>query len=247
MAQLQLLMTALIATFRDMVPILVTIGTFQLLVLGSVPENPLQLALGLLAVLIGLTLLIRGLEMSLFPLGEALADAMACQGHPLWLIGFAFALGFGSTVAEPALAAVAAEAAAAMVDDPDFPASEAQLTAITVQIRYGVAMGLGFALMLGVWRILRGWPLIWLVLPAYGIIALVALVSDAPIVAIALDAGTAATSIINIPLMMALGIGLAAVLRSRSALVDGFGMVVLASLAPMLVFLAVAFVLVPGG
>jgi hypothetical protein len=84
------------------------------------------------------------------------------------------------------------------------------------------------------------------VLPGYGVIALVTLVSDAPFVAIALDAGTAATSAINIPLMLALGIGLAGVLRSRNPLMDGFGMVVLASLAPMMLFLAAAFLLVPG-
>jgi len=246
MAQLRSLIVALNATFRDMVPILVTIGVFQAVVLGKIPENPFVLLVGLFAILIGLTLLVRGLEMSLIPIGEALADAITRSGNPAWLMGFAFALGFGSTAAEPALAAVAAEAAAAMVGDPDFPASEEQLAVLAVQIRYGVAIGLGLALMLGVWRILKGWPLIWLVLPGYGAIALVALVSDAPFVAVALDAGTAATSAINIPLMMALGIGLASVLRSRSALVDGFGMVVLASLTPMLTFLIAAFLLVPG-
>lgn len=247
MTQLRPLILALVATLRDMLPILLTIGLFQVLVLGRWPEDPLALLAGMVAVLIGLTLLVRGLEMSLFPIGEALADAMARYGHPAWLMGFAFALGFGSTVAEPALAAVAAEAANAMVADPGFPATEAQRAALALQIRYGAAVGLGLALMLGVWRILKGWPLIWLVLPGYGAIALVAVVTDAPFVAVALDAGTAATSTINIPLMLALGIGLASVLRSRSALVDGFGMVVLASLTPTLLFLGAAFLLVPGG
>jgi hypothetical protein len=247
MPHLHALATALIATLRDMLPIVLTMALFHALVLGAVPQNPAGLVLGFLAVLVGLTLLVRGLEMSLFPIGEALADAMARHGHPAWLMGFAFALGFGSTVAEPALAAVAAEAAAAMVADPEFPALEAQRAALALQIRYGVAFGLGLALMLGVWRILKGWPLIWLVLPGYGVIALVALLTDAPFVAVALDAGTAATSAINIPLMLALGIGLGSVLRSRNALVDGFGMVVLASLTPMLGFLATAFLLVPGG
>jgi hypothetical protein len=246
MIQLRSFLTALVTTLRDMVPILVTIGAFNVFVLGTLPENPGALILGLVAVLVGLTLFVRGLEMSLFPIGEALVDTMTRRGHPVWLMGFAFALGFGSTAAEPALAAVATKAAEAMVGDPGFPASEVQLTALAAQIRYGVAVGLGLALMLGVWRILKGWPLIWLVLPGYGVIALVTLVSDAPFVAIALDAGTAATSAINIPLMLALGIGLAGVLRSRNPLMDGFGMVVLASLAPMMLFLAAAFLLVPG-
>ena len=246
MVPLRSLLTAVLVTFRDMVPMLVTIGAFRLFVLGDAPLDPVGLLLGLIALLVGLTLFVRGLEMSLFPIGEALADAMARRGHPAWLMGFAFALGFGSTAAEPALAAVAAKAAAAMVGDPDFPAAEAQLSALTAQIRYGVSVGLGLALVLGVWRILKGWSLIWIVLPGYGLIAFLALVFDAPFVAVALDAGTAATSAINIPLMLALGIGLAGVLRSRNALVDGFGMVVLASLVPMLLFLMAAFVLVPG-
>jgi hypothetical protein len=244
MGQLRALASALAATFRDMAPILAILGVFQLAVLGEVPENPAALLAGLVAVLVGLTLFVRGLEMSLFPLGEALADAMARRGHPAWLMGFAFALGFGSTAAEPALAAVALTAAEAMVGDPEFPATEDQLAAIAARIRYGVAVGLGLALVLGVWRILKGWPLIALVLPGYGLVTAVALVSDAPFVAVALDAGTAATSAINIPLMLALGIGLAGVLRSRNPLVDGFGMAVLASLAPMLLFLAAAFLLV---
>ncbi|MGY6412008.1 MAG: DUF1538 family protein [Alkalilacustris sp.] len=244
MEQLRALATALGTTLRDMAPIPAVLGLFHALVLGGVPERPGALLLGLAAVLVGLTLFVRGLEMSLFPLGEALADPMARRGHPVWLMGFAFALGFGSTAAEPALAAVARTAAEAMVGDPEFPATEAQLAAIAAQIRYGVAVGLGLALVLGVWRILKGWPLIALVLPGYGLVAAVALVADAPFVAVALDAGTAATSAINIPLMLALGIGLAAVLRSRNPLVDGFGMVVLASLAPMLLFFAAAFLLV---
>ncbi|MFA7431298.1 MAG: DUF1538 family protein [Rhodospirillaceae bacterium] len=241
------LILALVATLRDLLPILLTIGIFQVLVLGSMPEDPVSLLGGLVAVLLGLTLLVRGLEMSLFPIGEALVDAMARHGRPAWLLGFAFALGFGSTVAEPALAAVASEAATAMVADPGFPATESQRAVLALQIRYGVAVGLGLALMLGVWRILKGWPLIWLVLPGYGVVALVAFFTDAPFVAAALDAGTAATSAINVPLMLALGVGLASVLRSRSPLVDGFGIVVLASLVPMLLFLAAGFLLVPGG
>lgn len=241
------LMKSLLITFRDMLPILMTIGVFQIVVLGERPEDLGMLIVGVIGALVGLTLLIQGLEMSLFPLGEALADVMARRGHPAWLLGFAFALGFGSTAAEPALAAVASEAASAMVREPGFPATEAQLAALATQIRYGVAVSLGLAMMLGVWRILKGWPVIWLVLPGYGIIALVTLVSDAPFVAVALDAGTASTSVMNIPLMMALGIGFASVLRRRDALLDGFGMVVLASLTPMLTFLAAAFLMVSWG
>ncbi|TVQ52412.1 MAG: DUF1538 domain-containing protein [Rhodobacteraceae bacterium] len=246
MGQIREMLTALRATARDMSPILAILAAFQLLVVGAPPETPGALLLGLASALVGLMLFVRGLELSLFPLGEALTDAIVRTGRPFWLLLFAFALGFGTTAAEPALAAVAGEAALAMVGDPAFPAAEAQLAALTAQIRYGVSVGLGLALTLGVWRILKGWPLMWFVLPGYGVVALVALVSDAPFVAVALDAGVAATSAINVPLMLALGIGLAGVLRSRNPLVDGFGLVVLASLAPMLLFLSAAFLLVGG-
>jgi len=221
-----------------MLPTLLTIAAFEGAVLGRIPPDIPGLALGFMAVLLGLTLMVRGLETSLFPIGEALADAMARRGHPVWLLGFAFALGFGGTVAEPALAAVAA--------DPGIPVDPGQQEALALWIRYCIAISLGLALVIGVWRTLKGWPVIWLVLPGYGLIAAVSLLSDAPVIAVALDAGTAATSIINIPLMLALGIGLASVLRSRSALVDGFGIVVLASLAPMLMFIAVALTLLGG-
>ncbi len=228
-------------------PILLTIAAFEGIVLGRIPADIPGLVIGLVAVLVGLTLMVRGLEMSLFPLGEALADAMARRGHPAWLLGFAFALGFGSTVAEPALAAVAAQAATAMAADPGIPVNPGQQEALANWIRYGIAISLGLALVVGVWRTLKGWPVIWLVLPGYGLIALVTLLSDAPVIAAALDAGTAATSVINIPLMLALGIGLASVLRSRSPLVDGFGIVVLASLAPMLMFMAVSLIFLGRG
>lgn len=236
-----------LGTLRDMMPILLTIALFEGVVLGRLTPDLPRLLIGLVAVLVGLTLMVRGLELSLFPLGEALADAMARQGHPVWLLGFAFALGFGSTVAEPALAAVAAHAAAAMTADPDIPVGLGQQEALALRIRYGIAVSLGLALVLGVWRTLKGWPVIWLVLPGYAILALVSLVSDSPVIAVALDAGTAATSVINIPLMLALGLGLASVLRSRSPLVDGFGIVVIASLAPMLSFIALALILLGGG
>lgn len=241
------LLASVLGNLRDMLPILLTIAAFEGLVLGRIPPDPVAMVLGLLAVLLGLTLMVRGLEMSLFPIGEALADAMARRGHPVWLLGFAFALGFGSTVAEPALAAVAAQAAAAMAADPGIPVSPEGQGALTLWIRYGVAASLGIALVLGVWRTLKGWPVVWLVLPGYGLISLVSLLSDAPVIAVALDAGTAATSVINIPLMLALGIGLASVLRSRSPLVDGFGIVALASLAPMLLFIAIALTFTGGG
>jgi hypothetical protein len=241
------LIAPLLGTLRDMMPILLTVAVFEGIVLGRIPPDLPNLVVGLMAVLIGLTLMVRGLEASLFPVGEALADAMARRGHPAWLLGFAFALGFGSTVAEPALAAVAAQAAAAMAADSEVDINPEEQAAIALSIRYGIAVSLGLALVMGVWRTLKGWSIIWLILPGYGLIAIVSLLSDTPAIAVSLDLGTAATSVINIPLMLALGIGLATVLRSRSPLADGFGIVVLASLTPMLVFTVVSLIAIGGG
>ena len=245
--QIRDLASAHVATLRGMLPILVTLGVFEVLILGSIPEDPVGLFASFLAMLTGLTLMIRGLGASFFPIGEALAEAIGRRGDHFWLMGFAFALGFGSTIAEPALAAVAAEAAGVMTADPLLPVTEAQRNMLALQMRYGVAVGLGLALMLAVWRILKGWAISWLVLPLYGAVGLIALVSSSPLVGVALDAGTAATSIINIPLMLALGIGVASMLRGRNALVDGFGIVALASLMPTVLFLVVALLLAPGG
>lgn len=182
-----------LGTLRDMLPILLTIAAFEGIVLGRIPPDIPGLVLGVMAVLVGLTLMVRGLETSLFPIGEALADAMARRGHPAWLLGFAFALGFGSTVAEPALGAVAAQAAAAMAADPGIPVYPGQQEALALWIRYCIAISLGLALLVGVWRTLKGWPVTWFVLLGYGLIATVSLLSDAPVIAVALDAGTAAT------------------------------------------------------
>ena len=122
----------------------------------------------LLAMLTVLTLMIRGLEASFFPIGEALAEAIGRRGDHLWLMGFAFALGFGSTISERALVAVAAEAAGVMMADPALPVTEAQRDMLALQMRYWDAFGLRVALMLAVLRILKGWAISWLVSPLHG-------------------------------------------------------------------------------
>lgn len=225
-------------TALDLAPILGIVLLFQVVVVGGLPADSGERAIGLVLLLLGLALFVRGLETSVFPLGEALAEGLARRGSIPLLVGFGFALGFGSTVAEPALALVAKEAAAVLAQE-----SAASPDVIATFLRIGVATALGFAIALGVLRILLGWPIVWLVLPGYGIAALLALLAPSALSDIAFDAGAAATSAINIPLMLALGIGLSTMIRGRDPLVDGFGLVALASLTPMLAVLLAGLVL----
>ena len=222
------------STLRDLAPILLIVGFFQAVVLRQPVDNLDQIALGFVFVLLGLTVFIRGLEMALFPLGEALANALAQRGSLILLLLFAFGLGFGTTVAEPALIAVGDEAtqvmaAAGVIED------EAATRARTSQaLRYTVAASVGTSLVLGVFRILKGWPIQWLIVGGY--VAVVALTTIAPaeIVGIAYDSGGVTTSTITVPLVTALGVGLASVIKGRNPMVDGFGLIAFASLMPII-------------
>lgn len=227
-------------TARDLAPILAVVALFQVAVVGAPPADLGERAIGLVLLLVGLALFVRGLETTLFPLGESLAEALARRGSVPLLVGFGFALGFGSTVAEPALYLVADEAAALLAQES---AAGSSPVVIKTVLRIGVATAVGFAVAIGVLRILMQWPIVWLVLPGYGLAAAIALLVPTRLSDIAFDAGAAATSAINIPLMLALGIGLAGLVRGRDPLVDGFGLVALASLMPMLAVLLAGIVL----
>lgn len=225
---------------RDLLPIILVVGFFQLVVIGQPIPNPIQILVGMLAVMFGLTLFIQGLKFSLFPMGEGLAEAFAKKGSVFWLILFAFALGFGTTVAEPALIAVAGEAAkvktaAGLLADN----IEAQ-TAYANGLRYTVATSVGCSLVLGVIRIIKGWPIHYIIIGGY--IVIVALTQFAPreIIGIAYDSGGVTTSTITVPLVTALGIGLSTVIKGRNPMIDGFGLIAFASLFP------IAFVLLYG-
>ena len=227
-------------TLRDLAPIVLIVAFFQLVVLRQPVDDLAGIAIGFLFVLIGLAVFIRGLEMALFPLGEALAHAFARKGSLVWLLSFAFALGFGTTVAEPALIAVSREAAevmaAAGVIDPG-PDSEAGYARA---LRYTVAVSVGLALVIGVLRILKGWPIHWLIIGGYAIVIGLTMIAPAEIIGIAFDSGGVTTSTITVPLVTALGVGLASVIKGRNPMTEGFGLIAFASLMP------IAFVLVFG-
>ncbi|MDD3449733.1 MAG: DUF1538 domain-containing protein [Gammaproteobacteria bacterium] len=232
--QLRILFRSLAESARDLLPIVVVIAVFQLALLRQPIPNLLDLLVGVLLVLLGLTLFIRGLEMGLFPIGETMAYAFARKGSLFWLLLFAFALGFGTTVAEPALIAVADEAAKMAAADGVIAADPAALAGYAKGLRYTVAVSVGFAIVVGVFRIIRGWPIQYLIVGGYIGVVIMTLFAPKEIVGIAYDSGGVTTSTITVPLVTALGVGLASSIKGRNPMVDGFGLIAFASLTPMI-------------
>ncbi|MDQ2088768.1 DUF1538 domain-containing protein [Marimonas arenosa] len=230
-------------TARDLAPILVIVGFFQLVVLRQPVDNLGQIAAGFVFVLLGLAIFIRGLEMALFPLGEALADALAQRGSLTLLILFAFGLGFGTTVAEPALIAVGEEATEVMAVAGVIADDESTLARTATSLRYTVAVSVGSSLVLGVFRILKGWPIQWLIIGGYIVVVALTTIAPAEIVGIAYDSGGVTTSTITVPLVTALGVGLASVIKGRNPMVDGFGLIAFASLMPIIFVLLFGLVI----
>jgi hypothetical protein len=221
-------------TLRDLAPILVVVAFFQIAVLRQPIDNFADLLVGFIFVLLGLTLFIRGLEMALFPMGEALANAFAKKGSLFWLMSFSFGLGFGTTVAEPALIAVSDEAAKVMAAGGAIEPGAENEAWYADAMRYTVAVSVGSSLILGVLRILKGWPVHWLIMSGYVIVVMMTAVAPEFIVGIAYDSGGVTTSTITVPLVTALGVGLASVIEGRNPMVDGFGLIAFASLMPII-------------
>jgi hypothetical protein len=235
------LLTALLRqagdSLRDLAPVVLVVAFFQLVVIRQpLPEglDLLDLLGGLLLVVAGLTLFIQGLQLGLFPAGENLAREFARKGSAAWLLLFAFALGFGTTVAEPALIAVAGKAATVIADAGLIEASQSSQARFTLQLRLVVAVSVGSAVMLGVLRILKGWPLHLMIIAGYALVMGLTLVAPAEIVGIAYDSGGVTTSTITVPLVTALGVGLATAIQGRNPMLDGFGLIAFASVMPIL-------------
>ncbi len=228
------LLRVYLQSFRDLAPIVIVVAFFQIVVLQQPFPNLAEMLAGLVVVTLGLTFFVRGLEMGVFPLGEAMAQAFARKGVLWALLAFAFALGFGTTVAEPALIAVTEEAAEVAAEAGYIERSEETLELYALQLRFTVALAVGAAVLLGVFRILKGWPIQWFIISGYLIV--VALTGFAPeeIIGVAYDSGGVTTSTVTVPLVTALGIGLATVLRGRNPMTDGFGLIAFASLTPII-------------
>ncbi len=227
-----------LGSVRDLVPIVLVIGFFQLVVLGQPLPILGQLVAGLVLVMLGLTLFVQGLKMGLFPIGERMAHGLARRGSGLWVLAFAFCLGFGTTVAEPALIAVALEAARAAAESGVVAPENSGIERYAAALRYTVAAAVGTSLVLGVWRIIKGWPIHYLIISGYGIVVALTLVAPDEIVGIAYDAGGVSTSTITVPLVTALGVGLASMIKGRNPMIDGFGLIAFASLLPIIFIMA---------
>lgn len=221
-------------SLRDIAPIVAVIAVFQIFVIKQPVEGFLSLLFGGLLVVVGLAFFIFGLRIALFPIGEGLAHALAKKGSAFWLFTFAFVLGFGTTIAEPALLAVAEEAAEVAVGAGVIANDEAAIENYALGLRLVVAFSVGVALLLGVFRILTNWSLPVMIIGGYVLVVFVTTIAPPDIVGIAYDSGGVTTSTVTVPLVTALGVGLASSLKGRNAMTDGFGLIAFASLTPIL-------------
>lgn len=222
----------------DLVPIILVVVFFQSVVIQQPFPELGEVIFGTLLVIVGLMVFVEGLEISLFPIGETMAYALAKKGSLFWLILFAFALGFSTTVAEPALIAVAKEAAVISSSAGLIENTQTTKDIYALGLRMSVAVSVGLAIVIGVIRILKGWPLHYLIIGGYALVMLMTIIAPREIIGLAYDAGGVTTSTITVPLVAALGVGLANVIKGRSALVDGFGLIAFASLLPMIFVMA---------
>lgn len=228
-------------TLFDVAPIVTILFFFQALVLRRPAPNPGRIALGFVFILLGLTLFLVGLQEALFPIGETMAvqltsaaledaaSAVVRWDDYLVVYAFAAAIGFATTVAEPALIAVSLKA-------EDVSGGSIAANGLRIAVAVGVAVGVA----LGCLRIVTGTPLPWYIVAAYGIVIVQTFRSSRNIIPLAYDSGGVTTSTVTVPVLAALGLGLAASVPGRNPLVDGFGLIAFASVFPIISVLAYA-------
>lgn len=242
MIQFRAFLGTLLSSLRDLLPIILVVAFFQIVVIRQPVPNLGGILYGTLLVVVGLAFFVRGLEQALFPIGESVAYAFARKANLFWLLSFAFALGFGTTIAEPALTAVAAEAAKIAAAEGHIAQQQDAMASYALGLRLTVAVAVGVAIVTGVFRILRGWPIQYLIIGGY--IGVVIMTAFAPpeIIGIAYDSGGVTTSTVTVPLVTALGVGLASSIQGRNPMIDGFGLIAFASLTPMIFVMAYGMV-----
>jgi hypothetical protein len=226
------------SSLMDLLPIILVVTFFQAVVLRQPLPQVGDVIGGTLLVIVGLMLFVEGLEMGLFPIGEAMAQALTRKGSLFWLLTFSFFLGFSTTVAEPALIAVAEEAGRVAAEGSLIGDNPQERGRYSLGLRLSVAISVGLAILIGVLRILKGWPIYYLIIGGYILVMLMTIFAPAEIIGIAYDAGGVTTSTITVPLVTALGVGLASTIKGRSPLTDGFGLIAFASLLPMIFVMA---------
>jgi hypothetical protein len=245
MGSLATLVETLLATLRDVAPIVGIIFGMQWLVIRRPIPNLKKVVMGFGFVILGLTLFLVGLEKALFPLGKLMAvqltapefihrhvasTATALQWqYYKWVYLFAFAIGFATTIAEPSLLAVAIKA------------REVSGGVISIGgLRIAVALGVAVGIALGAFRIITGTPLHYYIIAGYVVVMTQTLFAPRMIIALAYDSGGVTTSTVTVPLVTALGLGLASTVPGRSVLLDGFGLIAFASLFPISAVIAYA-------
>jgi nitrogen regulatory protein PII len=223
MTQFYFFLKLLKESFRDLIPIVLVILFFQLAILQTIPADWVPTTMGMIIVGFGLAIFLQGLEIGIFPVGEGLARDFAKSDSTFWILIFGFMIGFGTTIAEPALSVIAHKAASI---------SSGRIDEDT--LRYVVAGSVGLAILLGVYRIIKGHPIHYYIIAGY--IAVVSITFFAPteIIGLAYDLGGVTTSTVTVPLVAALGIGLASTIKGRNPMIDGFGLIAFASLTPMI-------------
>jgi uncharacterized membrane protein (DUF2068 family) len=226
--------SSMLDSVKDLLPIVVVIAFFQLIILQQPIPNFGEILTGFIFVVIGLTLFVHGLNMGLFPVGESMAYSFASKGSLFWLLTFSFCLGFGTTVAEPALIAVSSEAAIVAAGGNMIANTEESLASYAFGLRMTVAFSVGVSLVVGVLRIIKGWPIQYLIIGGYVGVVIMTIFAPKEIIGIAYDSGGVTTSTITVPLVTALGVGLASSIKGRNPMTDGFGLIAFASLLPMI-------------
>jgi hypothetical protein len=240
--QFRAFLGTLLSSLRDLLPIILVVAFFQIVVIRQPVPDLGGILLGTLLVILGLAFFVRGLEQALFPIGETVAYAFARKANLFWLLIFAFALGFGTTIAEPALTAVAAEAAKIAAADGHIAQQPASMARYALGLRLTVAVAVGVAIVAGVFRIIRGWPIQYFIMGGYIGVVIMTWFAPPEIIGIAYDSGGVTTSTVTVPLVTSLGVGLASSIQGRNPMIDGFGLIAFASLTPMIFVMAYGMV-----
>lgn len=233
---LQTIFSTVLATLTDVAPIIIILVGFQVLVLRRTLPHLRRIVAGFAYVLIGLTLFLIGLEQALFPLGETMVQQLtsaqtdaAEAGTPpgwddyLWVYVFAAAIGFATTVAEPALIAVSLKA-------EELSGGAVNAWGLRIAVAVGVAVGVS----LGAFRIVTGTPLPYYIIAGYVIVVIQTTRATKSIIPLAYDSGGVTTSTVTVPVITALGLSLASTVPGRNPLIDGFGLIAFASLFPIM-------------
>lgn len=234
-----------LSTVTDVIPIVTIIFGFQFAVLKRPVANLPKVILGFFYVIVGLSLFLLGLEMALFPLGETMAEQLTAPdfieqvrlstesvlnwADYYWVYLFAFCIGFSTTIAEPSLIAVAIKA------------NQVSGGSIRVNgLRIAVALGVAFGISLGSYRIVVGDPIHYYIIAGYVIVVIQTFYAPKLIIPLAYDSGGVTTSTVTVPLVAALGLGLASTVPGRNPMIDGFGLIAFASLFPIISVMAYA-------